>query len=205
MSKIPRGQTPERKAYMKAWNAANPRDRSAWRIANAATLKAKNKAYQEANRERIAATKAARYLATRVERLAYVKAWMQANRDRVKAYHQEYEKQNREKVRQWTATTGARRRARKAGNGGSHTADERLAKFAALGNACYYCGAGGKMQVDHDVPIAKGGSDNIENILPACATCNQRKHKSTSAEFLARIGAERTNHTQSGVTDKDAR
>lgn len=40
---------------------------------------------------------------------------------------------------------------------------------------CVYCGATSteaKLQVDHIVPVAKGGSDSPENLVAACFSCN---------------------------------
>jgi 5-methylcytosine-specific restriction endonuclease McrA len=39
--------------------------------------------------------------------------------------------------------------------------------------------------------LARGGSNAIDNILPACSACNQRKHLLTEAEFRARLARER--------------
>jgi 5-methylcytosine-specific restriction endonuclease McrA len=41
------------------------------------------------------------------------------------------------------------------------------------------------------VPLARGGTNWIENILPACRVCNARKHLLTEDEFRARLAAER--------------
>ncbi|QZT61298.1 HNH endonuclease [Mycolicibacterium austroafricanum] len=37
---------------------------------------------------------------------------------------------------------------------------------------------------DHMVPLSRGGSDSIDNIVGACVECNTRKHMMTAEEFL---------------------
>lgn len=39
------------------------------------------------------------------------------------------------------------------------------------------------MTMDHRVPLARGGRHEIQNVVPACKTCNSRKHTRTEAEF----------------------
>ncbi len=80
---------------------------------------------------------------------------------------------------------GERRRARAAKADGAHTAREWLDLVAAYADRCAYCGGPGPLQVDHRTPLARGGSNSIDNILPACGPCNRRKHKRTEAEFRA--------------------
>lgn len=44
-------------------------------------------------------------------------------------------------------------------------------------NRCAYCGVRTmKLQKDHVIPISKYGSDTMGNIVPACGTCNKKKH-----------------------------
>jgi 5-methylcytosine-specific restriction endonuclease McrA len=46
---------------------------------------------------------------------------------------------------------------------------------------CFYCGRGTQevsLQIDHIIPRAKGGIDNLENLIPACVECNIGKSDS---------------------------
>lgn len=193
-----RWETPERKAYMKAWHAANPRDRRAYKAAYDAAHKERAAAYYAANKERLKVQKAAWYAANRERVLAQVQARVKANHAEVLAYHREHYIANKERVGAAMAAyrranpdryqhIGNRRRARKIGNGGSHTLAERLEKFARLGNVCFYCRCAARLTVDHDVPLTRGGTDDISNILPACRSCNSRKHSKTAAEFINQL------------------
>jgi 5-methylcytosine-specific restriction endonuclease McrA len=49
----------------------------------------------------------------------------------------------------------------------------------------------GALEPDHRVPLARGGANSIENILPACPRCNQRKALLTEGEFRARLEQEK--------------
>ena len=80
--------------------------------------------------------------------------------------------------------------ARKHGAPGSFTAAELVEKFALLGNCCLYCGRDDvKLEADHKIPLSRGGSNDIANIVPACRSCNARKCDHTAAEFLAEAAA----------------
>lgn len=67
-------------------------------------------------------------------------------------------------------------RIKMAGAPGSHSNEEWLAVLADYNNCCAYCGTDKRpMTKDHVMPISKGGSDYIQNIVPACKPCNSKK------------------------------
>jgi 5-methylcytosine-specific restriction endonuclease McrA len=51
---------------------------------------------------------------------------------------------------------------------------------------CAYCGQMKPLTIDHIVPLSKGGRHDIDNIVPACGSCNSSKGNSNILEFLYR-------------------
>jgi len=74
---------------------------------------------------------------------------------------------------------------------GSFTASEWKVLVDAYGGRCAYCGEFAKLEPDHRVALSRGGSNWIENILPACHRCNARKQRMGEPEFRARLAAEK--------------
>lgn len=70
--------------------------------------------------------------------------------------------------------------------------EEREVVYNKMSGRCAYCGdpiAFGAMQVDHVVPLRKGGEDTLDNMLPACRSCNHYKSTLTVEQF--RVAVER--------------
>jgi ribosomal protein S14 len=64
--------------------------------------------------------------------------------------------------------------------------DPRSSIFRRDGNRCRYCGtARGPFQIDHVIPLSRGGSNEADNLATACATCNHSKAAMTLAEWEA--------------------
>ena len=67
--------------------------------------------------------------------------------------------------------------------------DERIAVYEKMNGRCAYCGCELEykdMQVDHVIPIngcLEQGEDTLDNMLPACRSCNHYKSKSTLEGF----------------------
>lgn len=68
--------------------------------------------------------------------------------------------------------------------------EEREAVYNKMSGRCAYCGEAitfGAMQVDHVVPLRKGGEGTPENMLPACRSCNHYKSTLTVEQFRAAV------------------
>ncbi|MFQ4150310.1 HNH endonuclease [Arthrobacter sp. LAPM80] len=62
--------------------------------------------------------------------------------------------------------------------------------MARLGSTCVYCdGKFDHLQMDHIVPLSRGGPHRLENVAPACSDCNASKHASTLEEWRFRQGS----------------
>jgi 5-methylcytosine-specific restriction endonuclease McrA len=71
--------------------------------------------------------------------------------------------------------------------------DERIQVWEDSGRMCHYCDrplprpgtkAGRRTQFDHKVPVAKGGSHDLTNLLVCCRRCNLDKGKKDYISFL---------------------
>ncbi len=59
----------------------------------------------------------------------------------------------------------------------------------AFGRRCAYCGLQLKTPVlEHVVPLSRGGSDTMDNVVPSCMVCNRRKGTRTPYEWLRSEG-----------------
>lgn len=70
----------------------------------------------------------------------------------------------------------ARYRGRLLNATGSFTREEWKVRIIQFGNRCAYCGRKSKrLTPDHYIPLSKGGTNFIDNVIPACQHCNRRK------------------------------
>lgn len=132
----------------------------------------------------IRAARLARNRAYRQEHLVEVRA-----HERVKhlADPTRRQKNNRASYRrhpQNARTNFLKYRSRLNGSIEHHTLEQWLAKLASYDARCAYCGSIGKMTRDHVVPLSLGGSNAIENIVPACQWCNGSKWNRLLEEWL---------------------
>jgi hypothetical protein len=61
---------------------------------------------------------------------------------------------------------------------------------------CWYCGsdtvsspeAMSQASIDHQIPVALGGTDDLENLVLACRECNSEKGAKTADEYRHYVG-----------------
>lgn len=51
-------------------------------------------------------------------------------------------------------------------------------------SACFYCGGKQNIQVDHILPVSRGGRHSIGNLISACKPCNMSKGSKTNMEWV---------------------
>lgn len=59
-------------------------------------------------------------------------------------------------------------------------------KIADIG-ICVYCGRDYNIQVDHKIPVSRGGTNDEWNLQPACGQCNASKGAKTHDEYLEHL------------------
>lgn len=97
----------------------------------------------------------------------------------------EWQAANRAKVLSYPK----RRRALQMGAKGSHSPSDVAEIFKQQRGLCAYCRRKLlKYDVDHIVPLSKGGSDDRRNIQLTCKSCNSRKHAKPPMEFARELG-----------------
>jgi 5-methylcytosine-specific restriction endonuclease McrA len=77
------------------------------------------------------------------------------------------------------------KRARKKAAQGTHTHQEIQEQYKRQKGKCYYCSIklGKEYHADHVVPLSRGGSNDISNIVLACPFCNESKGAKSPHEW----------------------
>lgn len=159
---------------------------------------AKTKEWSSVNPDKRKAQKSRNYQRHRDVKLEKLRQWYWDNREyNVKksrewyrkntayaiARSTEWSRKNRDRMTQYANN----RRGRIFDNGGNHTLGQWLDLIKDYDYCCAYCGERGvKLTRDHIMPLARGGDDNISNIVPACRPCNSAKAQLTLEEFVVR-------------------
>jgi 5-methylcytosine-specific restriction endonuclease McrA len=165
-------------------------------------LLAKNREWYSKNREaRIAQTREYHQSHPEMARAATAK-WRANNKQKVQDYARQYASDNRERFREWARQSRERHflrcirdshryRAKALGQEDCFTIEEWLSLLEDCNWSCVCCGTHADeikaiyprrkrlLEVDHIVPVSRGGVSLISNIQPLCQACNNHKRAQT--------------------------
>lgn len=124
------------------------------------------------------------------KRLEANRRWIEANAEKYRAQqrarakrrgsraeaHRDWSERNREHVRKCKAAAERKRRARKRQCIGHHSPVQIEDLLRRQNGRCFYCRDDlDRYHVDHFVPLARGGSNDVHNLRVACPPCNRSK------------------------------
>lgn len=101
--------------------------------------------------------------------------WRAANPEKDKERRRRWLAAHRDAAREHNRRRRARRRAGRRAALVPVSLEQLQRRSKLFGGQCAYCGAVGKLTVDHVLPLKLGGLDEAANILPACVRCNASK------------------------------
>lgn len=177
------------KASFRNWHANN-RDRSI----------NKSKKWRENNYDRhlaYARVQASIYYAeNRDAALQYAKKYRSIDDNRKKCIERarDWGILHPDRMKEHGKIAAGKRRTRKTGAGGRFNRADILKLFDSQGGKCAYfkvCGSDfrhTKFEIDHMLPVARGGSSWPWNLQLLCRSCNGRKSARLKCEFEALIG-----------------
>lgn len=143
-----------------------------------------------------------RYKADPEKAKASARRWATANRERRDDIRRASAERRREDTRSIKAAHARRRRSenperhrlqgrldafkRRQREAAIAPADRRAVELivAAARGCCTYCGNRGPLTLDHITPLADGGDNAWDNLLPACKLCNSSKQAACVADWV---------------------
>ncbi len=146
----------------------------------------KNSSYQENNKDKELNRKREYYQANKATLLQKKKEYYKSNKAKILEKREQYRNENYEIIfqaqrdyveanRELTRFRARARKARKRANGIYQIGIQEELKLRA--KPCFYCGSLEEIQLDHVVPVSRGGVHSIGNLVPACRPCNSSKNK----------------------------
>lgn len=179
----------ERKAYMKTYQQEHREE-----------LSMKNRVRRSANLEETLAKEAAYRKINSAKRVAYNKQYVRLHPEMKRRADAIYRKKHPEQIEGHRETYRA---LKKNAPINDLSALQWREIQAVCDHRCVYCRkrAKGHLTQDHIMPLSKGGSHTVSNVVPACQSCNSRKNNGaplTAVQPLLLTLAPRKNHEMAG-------
>jgi len=134
----------------------------------------------------------------------YYKRYNKINKEEITEYQRQYRIENRQRLKQlrevWHKkypgknkeyTDRFKEKMAKRAEEGFKPLHKREKVYRKYRGKCAYCGASIEFregfEIDHLKPKSRGGTNDIDNLMPACERCNQLKYNSDIEEFRDKI------------------
>lgn len=159
-----------------------------YHLDNREVLNAKTREHYSENREREIARVSAYNKAHRIQINIGKRLWGELNKDKIKVCNRKQYLRNPTLYR-----IHARNYELKKKVAGQHTQKDVDLLVIRQNGKCVYCDhlLVNGYHVDHWRPLARGGSNNPDNLQLLCPTCNRKKWAHDPIEYEARIGFDR--------------
>ena len=157
--------------YRREWDKNNPDKAKEYKRRTRAkhkdSIREYNRLYHILNRD---------FLITRMANRRTPEGWRE--------YHQQWRESHPEAVR----VASHRRRSRKLEADGDFSKNDIELLYKSQKGLCWWCGKTvTKYHVDHRIPLARGGSNNPDNLCISCPTCNLSKNDKMPWEWNGRL------------------
>ena len=178
-----------------AWLDAKPENRAKHNVRNKERQKRLREKDLEAARERERIKRQNMTPEQKAQRSLIMRAWRDEKAEHVRAYDSAYRKLQRQKHPERERLKGRAARLRRRGviegaEGSGLTTTQIAEMLVYQGGICSIPGCGGEIweefEIDHKVPVSRGGSNLPDNLHLTCEPCNRQKNKLTVEEFVAK-------------------
>lgn len=159
-----------------------------WRKANLEKSRELCREWHRANPEKVKASAKAWVAANRAKVRANFNRWSDANRERVRALQKAWNEAHPEELKFMRRLGRIARREREARNGGKCTREGLLSVFERCGGRCVVCGTADNIEVDHIMPVRRGGTNNPDNLQLLCHDHNMEKRDRHPIEWAESLG-----------------
>lgn len=139
----------------------------------------KVKKWKIENPEEVKRRRIVTYLKKRQENIQSAIEWGRKNKEKRKTAKDKWRAKNKPLTNHYSKNYSYREK----GADGSHSLEEYQLKLQQFKGVCGYCKVRKAGTKDHIVPLSKGGTNYIDNIIPACVSCNSSKRDKPLSEW----------------------
>jgi 5-methylcytosine-specific restriction endonuclease McrA len=156
-----------------------------WAKNNKERVNGYNKNWKERNKEKVKIYKKKDYDTHTQSYKDRASKWYYEHADQAKASRREYGKKFRKTHKDMINTWGRNRRALLKESHGSHTVQDISYLYKAQKGKCFYCKKklNNVYDVDHIIPISRGGANDKYNLVLSCSFCNGSKGSKLLVEW----------------------